>query len=276
VRRTFWRILFFYVFGVLAIGVLVPYDDKSLKKALEEGAKGAAGSPWVVAIQNAGIHGLPHIINAVILSSAWSSGNSFAYAGSRNLYALAISGSAPKIFAECTKRGIPIYSVAAIILFGLLSFLNVSHSSSVVFGWFVNITTISGLFNWFTLGVSYLRFRKGMEVQGIPRSSLPFRGFLQPYSAWYTVVASTFLILITGFDVFFPGQFTAGAFFSSYAGVLLYAVPYVGHKLYYRQKSVAYEDMDFFTGKDEVDRDELENVPPEPRNFLEKIWFAIA
>jgi amino acid transporter len=64
-----------------------------------------------------------------------------------------------------------------------------------------------------------------MEVQGIPRSELPFKGLLQPYSAWYTVIASTFFILITGFDVFFPGHFTVGAFFSSYAGVLLYAVP---------------------------------------------------
>jgi L-asparagine transporter-like permease len=69
---TFWRILFFYVFGVLAIGVLVPYDDISLKEALEDGAKGAAGSPWVVAIQNAGIQVLPHIINAVILTSAYA------------------------------------------------------------------------------------------------------------------------------------------------------------------------------------------------------------
>lgn len=50
--------------------MLVPYDDPSLKAALVTGAKGAAGSPWVIAIQNAGIQGLPHIINAVILSSA--------------------------------------------------------------------------------------------------------------------------------------------------------------------------------------------------------------
>lgn len=70
VRRTFWRILIFYVFGVLAIGVLVPYNDAGLAAAIEKGAKGAAASPWVVAIQNAGIKGLPHIINAVILTSA--------------------------------------------------------------------------------------------------------------------------------------------------------------------------------------------------------------
>ncbi|CCX05078.1 amino acid permease/ SLC12A domain-containing protein [Pyronema domesticum] len=276
VRRTFWRILFFYVFGVLAIGVLIPYDDPSLKAALENGAKGAAGSPWVVAIQNAGIKGLPHIINAVILSSAWSCGNSFAYAGSRNLYALAISGSAPKIFAKCTKRGIPIYAVGAIIAFGLLSFLNVGRSSTVVFGWFVNVTTISGLFNWFTLGVSYVRFRKGMEVQGISRDLMPFRGWFQPYAAWYTIIMSGSLILLTGFDVFFTGNFTVAGFFSSYSGVLLYLVPYVFHKLHYNEKQVSYHDMDFFTGKAEVDRDEREHVPPEPRNVWEKIWFAIA
>ena len=68
---TFWRILFFYVFGVLAIGVLVASDDKSLKAALDSGAKGAAGSPWVVAIENCGIKVLPHIVNAVILTSAY-------------------------------------------------------------------------------------------------------------------------------------------------------------------------------------------------------------
>jgi amino acid transporter len=35
--------------------------------------------------------------------------------------------------------GIPIYSVATICLFGLLSFLNVGENSAVVFGWFVNV-----------------------------------------------------------------------------------------------------------------------------------------
>ena len=49
----------------------------------------------------------------------------------------------------------------------------------------------------------------------------------------------------------------------------------IGHKLYHRQKPVAYEDMDFFTGKEEVDRDELENVPPEPRNFLESMFYSL-
>lgn len=139
VRRTFWRVLIFYVFGILAIGVLVPYNDPGLTSALKTDAPGAASSPWVAAISNAGITGLPHIINAVILSSAWSCGNSFMYAASRNLYALAITGNAPKFFARCSKRGIPYVAVCTIFALTCLSFLVVSTNSAQVFEWFLNI-----------------------------------------------------------------------------------------------------------------------------------------
>lgn len=43
----------------------------------------------------------------------------------------------------------------------------------------------------------------------------------------------------------------------------------VFHKLYYHQPAIEYADMDFYTGKAEVDRDEREHVPPEPRNVWE-------
>lgn len=43
VRRVFWRILFFYVLGSIAIGVMVPYDDPRLTGD----SSSAASSPWV-------------------------------------------------------------------------------------------------------------------------------------------------------------------------------------------------------------------------------------
>ena len=104
VRRVFWRILFFYVLGSLAIGVLVPYNDSNLLSAQAAGANGAAQSPWVIAIDRARIKGLPSIINAVILTSASSSANSFLYTGSRYLYALAQNGQAPKFLLKCSKK----------------------------------------------------------------------------------------------------------------------------------------------------------------------------
>ena len=105
VRRVFWRILFFYVLGTLALGVLVPYDDPGLLSAQENGEDNSGnGSPWVIGIRNAGIPVLDSIINAVILTSASSSANAFLYTGSRYLFAVAQNGQAPRIFLKCTKK----------------------------------------------------------------------------------------------------------------------------------------------------------------------------
>jgi amino acid transporter len=50
-----------------------------------------------------------------------------------------------------------------------LVYLNVANSSSVVFGWFVNITTVAGLIGWIVIEVTYLRFHAGLKVQGYSR-----------------------------------------------------------------------------------------------------------
>lgn len=35
-------------------------------------------------------------------------------------------------------------------------------------------------------------------------------------------------------------------------------------------------ELDIFTGKDEIDRLEEEEVEPQPRNWLERVWWWIA
>ena len=104
VRRVFWRILFFYVLGSLAIGVLIPYNEKRLLDAIHNKAPGGAASPWVIAIYRASVPVLPSIVNAVILTSATSAANAFLYTGSRYLYALAQNGQAPRFLLTCTKK----------------------------------------------------------------------------------------------------------------------------------------------------------------------------
>lgn len=66
------RILLFYVFGALVVGMLVPYDEPRLLG----GTGNATSSPFVIAINNAGIKILPDIINAFILISAYSAASS--------------------------------------------------------------------------------------------------------------------------------------------------------------------------------------------------------
>lgn len=100
IRIIFFRILVFYVLGSLAVGLIVPYDDPRLLG----GGAGAAASPWVIGIVNAGIPVLPSILNAVILISAISVANNMLFNASRYLYSLAQCGQAPRFFLRCTSR----------------------------------------------------------------------------------------------------------------------------------------------------------------------------
>ena len=135
-RRFFVRLVTFYVLGALAIGIIC----KSNAEGLTSGAGNANASPWVIAIQNAGISTLPSIVNAGILTSAWSSGNSYLFMSSRSLYSLAMAGHAPKIFRRCNRYGLPVYAVLAASLFTLLGYLSVGDNAGVAFNWFISLT----------------------------------------------------------------------------------------------------------------------------------------
>ena len=96
--RFVYRLMVFYVLGPLVVSVIVSSNDLELLQAVSSGTKDAGASPFVLGIQRSGIPVLNHIINAVILTSAWSSGNSFLFAASRTLYSLALTGQAPQVF----------------------------------------------------------------------------------------------------------------------------------------------------------------------------------
>lgn len=203
VRRVFWRILFFYVLGSLAIGVLVASNDPHLLSAQKSGAAGAARSPWVIGIVNAGIPVLPSIINAVILTSASSSANAFLYTGSRYLFALAQNKQAPRFLLRCSKSGVPYYCVAITACVSGLTYLSVnSGGPSVVFNWFQNLTTIASLFTWCSICIAYLQFHKALIAQGVDRNTLVFKSNFQPYTAWFALIYFALIIIFNGFDVF--------------------------------------------------------------------------
>jgi amino acid transporter len=114
---------------------MVPYTDANLLGAQKTGAPGAARSPWVIAISDAGIPILPSMINAVIFTSAASSGNAFLYNGSRYHYALAQNIQAPRFLLKCTESGIPIYCVCITGAIFLITYMAVSAGGANVFAW---------------------------------------------------------------------------------------------------------------------------------------------
>ncbi|KAF2710369.1 hypothetical protein K504DRAFT_430834 [Pleomassaria siparia CBS 279.74] len=263
-RRYIYRLVIFYIGCVLSISVICPSNDK----AITSGGAGAGSSAFVVGLRNAGIPVLDSIINAGIIISAWSSGNSFLYLSSRSLYSLALSGNAPSIFKTCSKSGVPYYAVAASSLFCLLAYLNVGSSSAVVFNWFVNLTNTSGFISWICCGIIYLRFRKACDVQNI--TDLPYRSKLQPWGSYCAIVGFTFLCLVNGFDVFFPQKWNLSSFFTAYVGIPIFLVIYGGHRIYSWADPWAYrpEDVDMHTGMAEV---LAEETPP--KDLSGKVWW---
>ncbi|KAF2003431.1 histidine permease [Amniculicola lignicola CBS 123094] len=247
-RRYIYRLIFFYIGCVLAISVICPSNDPSITS----GGAGAGASAFVVGIKNAGIEVLDSIINAGIIISAWSSGNSFLYLSSRSLYSLALSGNAPRIFKTCSRSGVPYYAVAASSLFCGLAYLNVGSSSAVVFNWFVNLTNTSGFISWICCSIVYLRFRKACIAQNI--TDLPYHSKLQPYGAWCAIVGFVFLCLINGFNVFWPQNWNPSSFLTAYIGIPIFLIIYGVHRVWAWNDPWAYspEDVDMHTGMPEV------------------------
>lgn len=242
------RLSFFYVLGALAIGVICPSDAPGLTS----GASDAAASPWVIGIKRAGIRGLDHVVNAGIVVSAWSSANANLYMSSRTLYSAAVHGTAAKIFARCTKRGVPVYAVLFCSCFALLAYLNVGTSTSVVFNWLINLTNSAIFISWLCLCFVFIRFDRACKVQGV--TNLPYTSVLQPYAAHVNMVVFTLLLLLNGFTVFFPGQWDTSTFLTSYLGIAIFLVLLVSHRILHRRERflIPSELVDLQTGMTEV------------------------
>lgn len=271
-RRFVWRLAVFYGLGSLIIGVIVPSNEPNLMS----GAGNAAASPFVIGIQNAGIGGLNHVINAAILTSAWSAGNAFCYSGSRVLYSMAVNGQAPRIFGRTTKFGVPYVAVLFTLAIGCLGFLNANNSGSTVFAWFTNISTISGFIAWIVVLITYIRFRGAMQYHGV-LGDLPFKTPLQPYASYFALFIVSLLTITNGFSVFFPHKWNVSDFLAAYITIPIFLVLYFGHKIV-RRTSFArpLHEVDVITGKKEMDEMEAMDGERIPRNWVEKAWHYIA
>ena len=276
VKRVWVRIFLFYVLSLLLVGMCVSGADPQLLNAISSSASGAAASPFVIAIQNAGIVALPSIINAVILSSAWSAGNSFFYSSTRILYAAALDGKAPH-FLRYERFGVPYACVAVTTLLGCLVYLNAGAGTAVeVFFWLSNISAVSTLLVWGSILVTYIRFYAGLEYNGVNRNDLPYRSRFQPYAAWVALCFCAVVTFFNGFDCFFPGKFSAKTFVPPYIDIPIFFAFFLGYKFVKGTRFVKVNEMDLWSGKAEIDR--LEPLWQEvvPKNFLQRIWFWLA
>lgn len=264
-NAVFYRLTSFFILGSLAVGIIVPYDDPTMVAAFNDNLPGAAASPYVVSMNRLKIPVLPHIVNAMVLTAAFSAGNSYVYCASRSLYGLALEGKAPRIFTRCTKNGVPTYCVLLVLLIGLLSFLQVSNSAGVVLQWLVNLVTASQLINFSIMAFTYIRFKKACDAQGIDRNSLPFKSRWQPFLAWYAFIGCSTMAVVSGYGVFLPGKWDVPTFLFSYTMIGLVPLLFIGWKVLKRTRFRKPMEVDLVRDLEEIEEYTRNFVPLPPR-----------
>ncbi|KIV99436.1 uncharacterized protein PV09_08867 [Verruconis gallopava] len=244
-KTVYFRFGLFFIGGALAVGIVCSARDPTLV-AIKTGKAGGAGtasaSPYVIAMTNLGIEGLPHLVNALMVTSIFSAGNTYTYCSTRNLYGLALEGRAPSFFKKCWKNGVPFYAFLFTMCFPCLAFLQLGNSSNTVLGWLINLITAGGVIDYIVMCITYLCFWRAMKVQGFDRRKLPYVGWFQPYSAWIGLVWMVFIVFTYGYSSFKP--WSLDDFWIYYTMVVAAPVLFIFWKVVKRTKFVKSSELD--------------------------------
>ncbi|WVQ81984.1 hypothetical protein IAT38_004111 [Cryptococcus sp. DSM 104549] len=244
VKGVLFRLGLFFFFGILACGILVPYDDATLAEAIASGV-GADASAYVVGMKRVGIKYFPDIFNAIVITSALSCANGFAFVGSRVVHSLAVRGQAPRFFAKTTKNGVPIYAFALVALIYCLCYMQVEKNAAEVFGYFINLSSSAQLLNYVAMCITTIRFRTGLKAQGLSRSSLPWSTRYTVTYTWICLFWLVIIVLTQGWPVFVKGGWNVETFLTCYFGIGFVAVMYPAWKFWHKTKIVKAAEMDF-------------------------------
>ena len=111
---------------VIFVGILLDPQNPDLL-----GGSGSAASPFVLAVKQAGIKGVPDIVNACMIIGILAIALESIYLPSRMLRTMAIQGLIPKAFGKCDNKGRPRLALAFTAVVGVvLTYMSLSGESS--------------------------------------------------------------------------------------------------------------------------------------------------
>lgn len=240
IHTVFWRIMLFYIGAIAVIGFLIPYTDPSL---LGSDVDQISISPFTLVFHKAGILFAASLMNAVILTSILSAGNSGLYASTRMLYALAHERLAPAVFGRVNKRGVPVNALIATTAVGAACFATSLVGTGTAYTWLVNISGLSGFIAWLGIAWSHFNFRRAFLKQGHPLSELPFAARLFPFGPIAAFVLCLFVVVGQNYEAVFV-NFDFWGILASYIGLPIFLLLWAGYRLATGQKAVPLEQAD--------------------------------
>ncbi|KAF9234080.1 general amino acid permease 1 [Melanogaster broomeanus] len=272
IRKSFYRILIFYMLGILIAGMIVPSNDPGLLKPFGDTRVTVTESPFVIAMQRAGINAASHVVNAGLVMSAFSSGNSLLFAASRVLAALAYRRQAPVIFTHRYNE-IPIAAILFTSTFTLFSFMSLGHSADNVFRWFASFSVVGDFLSWGTVNLTYLYFYQGLKHNNIDRNKFIYWSRFQPWLSIWGLVMCIFFTLTSGVQVFWHFERDKVTFFMTYIDIPLFLCLYAYWKITRKTSFRRVEDRDYKTGIPSIE--ETEKEYKKPNGFWEKVVHAL-
>lgn len=242
IKTVFVRIMLFYIGSIIVIGFLLPYDDPNL---LHTGIENISVSPFTLIFQRAGIAAAASLMNAVILTSVLSCGNSGMFASTRMLYSLAMEGKAPKMFKKVNKRGVPVNALIVTTIIGMAAFMGSFVGDGSVYLWLVNASGVAGFIAWLGIAISHYRFRKAFAAQGHSLDELKYKAKLFPLGP---IIAMLLCIIVVVGQFFVNKDFSLLGFMVAYIGAIAFILLFIVHKIVNKTKLVKPEEADLSQG----------------------------
>ncbi|TPX18345.1 uncharacterized protein E0L32_011756 [Thyridium curvatum] len=259
-NQVAWRIGIFYVVNLLLVGLIVP-EDSPLYSG--EGSS-SRHSPFVIAIQLAGIKVLPSIFNAIILIAVMSVANSCTFGSTRTLQALAANGMAPKFMAYVDKKGRPVPVVIIQLLFGLLAFINLAKNGGDIFTWLLSLSGLAILFIYAGIALAHIRFRAAWLANGHSLSELPYQASCGVWGSWLCFLICVLALIAQFYVALYPiggPNLDPTTFFQLYLAGPLLIFLYLVWKGYswfavpeHRPLFIRTKDIDIYSGMREEQR----------------------
>lgn len=234
INSVFWRIVIFYIGGLFVIGALIPYTQSGLDV-----------SPFTLVFSKAGIPGAASIMNAVILTSVLSCGNSGMYAASRMLYAMAKEGKAPAMLAKCNSRGVPVNALIMTIIVASASFVSAVYAPETVYVWLVAASGLAGFIAWIGIAICHYRFRKAYVAQGRDLNDLKYKAKLFPLGPILALALCLVVTLGQGISYLGAEVIDWKGIISTYLGLPLFLGVWLYYKIAHKTKLVDPKEADF-------------------------------
>ncbi|MDR5587134.1 MULTISPECIES: amino acid permease [Clostridium] len=246
IHSIFWRILIFYLGTIIVLGAIIPFTSAGLDT-----------SPFTMVFERAGIAGAASLMNAVILTSVLSAGNSGMYASSRMLFSMAKEGMAPKIFAKTNKKGVPVNAVLLTTLIASACFLTGIFAESTVYVWLVAASGLAGFIAWVGIAICHYRFRKAFIHQGKDLKSLKYKAILYPFGPILALIMCTIIMLGQGYSCIKPDGIDWQGLIASYIGIPLFLALYIGYKIKHKTKVISLDDVNLNFSENNNDLEEV-------------------